>query len=283
MALDKNETVFCSVPLSHVPFLDLLGPVSRAGFEALSMTPSHVEELERQGLTAADARQRLADHGLRVAEFECIAHWLPGQAALFDRVAGYGAHLLAMTPDYVLPMAAAVGARSVAVVDMFRPALETDALAEAFAGICDKAADYGLKVNIEFLPMGSIANIAQTAEIVRRAGRPNGGITLDTLHFYRGGSTLADLRAVPAEMIGMVQLSDARAETTDDIETEMMTGRALPGEGRLDVRAVADVLAAKGITAPVGVEVFSPANTENPVETTARNWMGALKSMTGRA
>ena len=282
MALDKNDTVFCSVPLGRVPFLDLLAPASRAGFSTLSMMPTQLEALERTGVTAAELRQRLADHGLRISEFECVAHWLPSQAAVAERVAGYGVGMLEMTADHIISMAVSVGAQSISVVEIFNVAVDIDEAAEAFAAICDKVADHGLRANIEFLPAGGIKNIATTAEIIRRAGRPNGGITLDTLHFYRGGSTIEDLRSLPASMIGLVQLSDAPAATPDSIEVEMMTGRLLPGQGGLDLRAIVETLDAMGVTAPIGVEVFSGKNMNDPVDSISRNWMAALKSMTGR-
>lgn len=282
MALDSNETVFCSVPLGHLPFLDLLEPASTAGFSTISMMPTQFAELATKGVTPQDLRQRLADLGLRISEFESVAHWLPGQAAAADRVAKYGTHLLDMTVDKVLPMAASVGARSVSVVEIFNINFDIDEAAEAFAAICDKAADFGLNANIEFLPAGGIKNIATTAEIIRRAGRANAGITLDTLHFYRGGSTIEELSLLPASMIGLVQLSDARLAQTDNIEHEMMTGRVLPGQGKLDIRAIVDALDTMGVTAPVGVEVFSDLTAGEPIEQTASSWMAALRSMTKR-
>lgn len=283
MTLERNDTVFCSVPLGNLPFLDLLQPVSNAGFSTISMMPTQLEALTARGMTPKDLRRCLADHGLRVSEFECVAHWLPEQGAAADRVAGYGTHLLDMTAEKVLPMAASVGAQSVSVVEIFNIDIDIDQAAEAFAQICDKAAEYGLRANIEFLPAGGIKNIATTAEIIRRAGRTNAGITLDTLHFYRGGSTIEDLALLPATMIGLVQLSDAKQAKTDNIEHEMMTGRVLPGQGTLDIRAIVATLDTMGVTAPVGVEVFSDLNKNDPVEQTARSWMTALRSMTKRA
>lgn len=283
MALDKNDTVFCSVPLIHVPFLDLLEPVQRAGFSAISMTPTHLAGLEKQGISSAELRQRMADLGLRVAEFEGIAHWLPGQAELAGRVAGYGVQILNMTADHVLPMAAAVGAKSVAVVELFGNPVDMDAAAEEFAAICDKAREYGLIVNIEFLPAGGIGDIAKAGNIVRLAGRANGGITLDTLHFFRGGSTFEDLLALPADMIGMVQLADGPAAAPPGVAQEMVTARLLPGEGQLDIRGIVRALGDMGVKAPVGVEVFSKSTLDTPPDRTANSWMNALKSVTGRA
>jgi len=283
MALDNNETVLCSVPVIHVPFLDLLGPAQRAGFSALSITPTHLAGLQQAGVTAADLRRRLADQGLRIAEFECITHWLPGQAERARHVPDYGVQLLDMTADAILPMAEAVGARSVAVVEMFGVAVDVDVAAEAFAGLCDRAREHGLNVNIEFLPAGGLRDLATAAEIVRRAGRANGGITFDTLHFWRSGSTLEELRRLPADSIGMVQLADGTAAPEMPIDIEMVTARLVPGAGALDVRSVVEALDALGVTAPVGVEVFSEAVLSDPPDKTAHSWMAALRKVTGRA
>lgn len=282
MALDKNETVLCTVPFLNVPFLDLLKPAREAGFSALSIAPTHLAGLEQAGVTPAELRQRLADQGLRIAEFECITHWMPGQAEQAGYVPDYGVKMLDMTADHILPMASAVGARSVAIVEMFKVALDVDVAAESFASICDRAWEHGLNANIEFLPAGGIGDLAQAARIVERAGRANGGITLDTLHFYRSGSTLEQLRALPADYIGMVQLADGTAEPQGSVDVEMVTSRLVPGEGDLDVCGVVETLDSMGVQAPVGVEVFSEAVLQDPLDRTARGWMAALRTVTGR-
>lgn len=283
MALSQNDTVFCVVPVMNVPFLDLLPPVKAAGFSALSITPTHLEGLEQAGVSPAELRSRLNDLGLRIAQFECVTNWLPEHARGPQTTADYADMLLAMTAERLMPMAEAVGARSIAAAEIFKVEIKIDSAAEALAVVCDRAADHGLSVDVEFVPAGGIRDIETTAEIIRRSGRGNAAIMLDTLHFFRGGSTLAQLRQLPPEMIGLIQLADGAADAPEDIELEMVTARLLPGDGGLDIRGVVSTLEEMGVRAPVGVEVFSKSTTTDPLEITARNWMAALRAVTGRA
>lgn len=283
MALSRNDTVFCAVPVMHMPFLDLLEPVRAAGFSALSMSPMQLEGLQQAGVSAAQLRQRLSDAGLRIAQFECISNWLPEHAQGPQTTADYAEMLLGMTAERLMPMAEAVGAPAIAAAELFKVEVDIDTAAEALASLCRRAADHGLSVDIEFLPAGGIRDIATTAEIIRRSRCGNARITLDTLHFFRSGSTLAHLRELPPEMIGLVQLADAPASAPEDIEEEMVTARLLPGQGGLDLQGIVNTLEAMGVTAPIGVEVFSNEVAQDPLAATARKWMDALRAVTRRA
>ena len=77
-------------------------------------------------------------------------------------------------------------AAHVNVVAPFPTDESTDSLTERFAAICDRFADVGVAVHLEFTPLPPIGSLATAWEIVRGAGRPNGGILFDTWHFFRG-------------------------------------------------------------------------------------------------
>ena len=141
-----------------------------------------------------------------------------------------------------------------------------DQAAEAFAGICDMAAEHGLIVHLEFLPFGSIRNLASALAIVEAAGRPNGALTIDSWHFFRSGSSLADLARVPGARIGSVQLSDAPAEPADDVLDEAIGGRLPPGRGALDLAALVRTLDRIGNAAPIGVELLSRSDATLPID-----------------
>src|SRR5207302_213589 len=81
----------------------------------------------------------------------------------------------------------ALGARSMNAVDVFGGDWDVDDAAEAFAGLCDRAGEHGLVVHLEFLPWSKIPDVGSAWEVVRLAGRSNGGIAIDAWHFFRGG------------------------------------------------------------------------------------------------
>jgi sugar phosphate isomerase/epimerase len=77
--------------------------------------------------------------------------------------------------------------------------------------------------------------------IVRATGQPNGRVMIDTLHVDRVGNTAADIAAVPADLIGCVQLCDGTMPRPTDLNTMIAQARgerAFPGEGGIDLVAM---------------------------------------------
>src|SRR5439155_25610864 len=120
------------------------------------------------------------------------------------------------SPDEFFAYASALGARSLTVIDRYDLRLGVDLalddVAEAFARFCDGAAEYGLLAHLEFYPWSGIRDLGTTYEIVRRAGRPNGGILFDTWHHLRGPDRGDPKLDVPGERIFAVQVNDVRAQ-----------------------------------------------------------------------
>ena len=275
--LGSNETVFCTPPFGE-RFLDLIEPAGAAGFSAMSISPPAIWALRERGVGLAEIRNRLADAGRALAEVDAVVAWMPIEGRSCFLGSDIVPMLSRLSPEAVIADAAELGARSVTVVDMFKPNCDVEQAADAFAGICELAAAHGLLVHIEFMAAGGIPDLTTAWDIVRRAGQPNGGITIDTLHFFRSGSTLEQLRAIPPERIMTVQLADAPAAPPADLTTELMLGRLNPGEGQLDLAGVIGVLDEIGADVPIGVEIFSADLQSRPVAATAERWMRGIQS-----
>lgn len=275
--LGPDDLVLCAAPLLHVGLLDRLAPARAAGFTGISLTPADVWGLEEQGMSAREIAQRIEDAGLKVAEMDCTACWLPCQRTLpVDD--GLAALLASLTPERVVDTAARIGARSITAVEMRGVKPSLDEAAEAFARLCDLAAPHGLKVHIEFLPFGGIPDLTAAWNIVQAAGRENGGLTIDAWHLFRSNSTLAQLAAIPGARIFSVQINDAPAIPDADLLKETMSARLLPGAGSFNLTGFIRTLDRIGSQAPIGVEVFSDAQAARPLAEVAREW-----ARTGRA
>lgn len=274
--MGPDDLVFSSAPFLDVPLFDRLAPVAAAGFAGITTSPRDLWALEAEGVSAREVALRIADAGLRPAEMDCIANWMghhgPGQDDLSRLLAG-------LTPEAVIKAAAAVGSPSVAVIDLAGEPAPIDQAAEAFARVCDLAADHGLAAHIEFLPVGGIHSMARALAIVAAAGRPNGGITLDVWHFCRSGGTLAELAQVDPALIRSVQLCDVAPVPDPDPWTELMTGRLLPGEGAADCAAIIATLDAIGSRAWMGVEVFHPRQAALGIAETATDWARTARAV----
>lgn len=280
--LGSSDLVLCGPPLGHIPLLDRLAPARDAGFAAISVTPTDLWTLEEQGMSLSEVAGRIADHGLELAEVDCIGAWLPSHLNS-PADARFRDLLLTLTPERVIDTAAQAGARSVVMVEMMDVAPSLDEAAEAFARVCDLAAPHGLLVHIEFLPFGGIPDLASAWAIVEAAGRPNGGLTLDSWHLFRSGSTLDQLARIPGERISTVQINDAPAVPAADLFEETMTGRLLPGEGDFDLVGLIRTLDKIGSKAPIGVEVFGERQSEKTAVELAPAWAKAARTILEKA
>jgi sugar phosphate isomerase/epimerase len=258
MSLGPDDLVLCSGTLPrHTTFVDRVEAASAGGFTGLSMWGRDYWAARREGHSDADLRARLADHGLAVAELDPAWWWTPvafdaeSLASIDDmEVFGYG-------EAEMFAIADAVGARSINAVDVLGGRWGVDAAAEALAGLCDRAAEHDLLVQVEFLPWSRIADIATAWEVVRRADRVNAGIAVDAWHWFRGTPDEPALRAIPGHKIIGIQLDDAPAEPEADLMMATLHDRLLPGDGALDLARLVAALRDARAVAPIGVEVFS--------------------------
>jgi sugar phosphate isomerase/epimerase len=146
-------------------------------------------------------------------------------------------------------------------VDVFGGDWTLDDAAAALAGLCDRAAEHGLLVHVEFLPWSRIPDLATAWEIVQRADRPNAGVAVDAWHWARTAPAcdLETLRTIPGPKLLAVQLDDAPAAVEPDLMHATLHDRLLPGDGAIDLEALVATLHQIGAVAPFGVEVFSDA------------------------
>jgi sugar phosphate isomerase/epimerase len=263
--MGPDDLVLCSGTLARgVPFSERLAAASDAGFAAISLWGRDYAAARTEGHSDTDLRSMLADHGLAVGELDPAWWWLPGASDIHIDPAHDAEDVFRFGEQDLFSIADALGARSLNAVDVFGGTWDTDGAAEAFAGLCRRAAEHDLLVHLEWLPWSRIPDLATAAEIVRKADEPNGGLNVDAWHLVRSGTPLSDLAAVPGRLILGVQLDDGPAEAERDLVTATLHRRALPGEGEFDLRGIVDALRATGTTAPTGVEVFSDTLHERP-------------------
>jgi sugar phosphate isomerase/epimerase len=272
--LGRGELVLCSGTLPRdISFRERVDAAAAAGFAGISMWGRDYARARRDGHPDSEIRSIIEDAGLGVGEVDPVWWWLPGAAetgasidARYDvlDVFGFG-------PDEVFRIAEVIGARSVNAVDVFGGEWSVDDASEACARLCDRAAEHGVLVHVEFLPWSKIPDLDTAARIARSADRDNCGILVDSWHFHRSGGSLDELRAIPGALVKGVQLNDGPREPEADLMDATLHERRLPGDGDFDLVGLVDVLDAIGADAPYGVEVFSDElHALGPVEAAQR-------------
>lgn len=255
--LGPDDLVIDSGMMQIAGFEERVEAASAAGFTAISMWGRDRSEAHSQGFSDDDIRRVLDDNGIAVSDLSAFTSWLPGTETVGGGAFGEGHPFFGWSERDFFETGEAVKARSLSLTDIAGLHVGVDEAAEAFAGVCDRAAEHGLLVQIEFMSMSSLRTLADAWAVVEAAGRSNGGILLDSWHFFRTG-TLADLEAVPAERIFGLQISDALRKPHADPAHDTAT-RLMPGDGELPLHDLLVALREGGCVAPIGVEMFGEA------------------------
>jgi len=260
---------------ARAPFEVRAAVAAAAGYAGLGILVDDYDAIRASGVSDSDLRAISDDHGIGVPEIEFLYHW-----TCTDSRARFAREL----EERLYRLADAFGARHMNMGDVNSPGEmpPLDLAADRFAAICDRAADHGLLVALEFLPWSGIPDAAAAWEIVRTADRPNGGINLDVWHHYRGAADDEMLLAIPPEAITCVAFSDADARVVGDLIEDTTRRRRLPGLGSFDLERFLRLLDAHGVAAPVTVEILSDEQNARPTEEAARVAMEATRELMHR-
>ncbi len=281
MSLGPSDLVLCAGTVPQAGFVERCAAAAEAGFSAVSLFLDDLKRARMEGFSDADLVAVLRDHGMAVAELDPLMTWMPG-AELGGDASAEGQGFFGYREADFHAAAELVGARSINTVLYADEELPQDAIAEAFAGVCDRGREHGLLVHLEFLPWTQVRDLPTALAIVEAAGRANGGVLLDAWPHCRSG--VADAALEPAaERVLAIQLDDAPTRAEADPVSETMQRRLLPGLGDADLVEMMRRLDAGGCRAPVGVEVFSSELQKLPARVAARRAADATRAVLAEA
>jgi sugar phosphate isomerase/epimerase len=169
-------------------------------------------------------KRALADTGLKVHDIEL--------ARIYDD----------MHPTKYLPaleVAAELGAIAV-LSSIWTP--KRDYAIEKFGQICDLAKQFGLTVDLEYVPIAGVNTLAGAVDVLRTAQRDNAGLMIDVHHFHRALDKPEDLDGLPREWFHFAHLCDAQSEIPADraeMTRILREERLYVGEGGIPI---ADIL-----------------------------------------
>lgn len=268
------------------PFAEQLRIAEAGSFDGIAIAPSTYRRLLADGMTPRRIVQDAADHGLACCQIDGVANWLPGwsptqgEAKVNDRLrAQYDVPL-----DVIFDMAGAIGAKSMCVAGFFdEGSVPIDDMVEHFGRLCDRAAPYGLSVDLEFIPIWGIRELPLAWDIVRLADRPNSGVLVDTWHLQMGSSDLdrdlALLAAMPASRLTNLQIVDAPLPRRATTIAREAWYRTFPGDGDLALDRILPILLAKGGVRYAGPELFGAEIIEMDAEEIGRRSGAATRAV----
>lgn len=244
----------------RAPFRQRVAAAAAAGFQRIGLMLGEYLDLRAAGWSDAALAEVLDEHSVAITEVEVLFGFAaaPGPAGVAERPG-----LVYNDPELeraAFHLADVFGVATVQVAGTFAAPPPAAGTAKAFASLCDRAAAHGLRVALEFVPYTDIPDVVTADAIVAAAGRPNGGLCVDSWHFYRGRPDLTALAAVRADRIFMIQVNDGplRPEHPNR-RHDAIHNRRLPGEGEFDLLAWLRAMDRPGLASTVSVEVYSDA------------------------
>jgi len=233
---------------------------ARAGFSGIGIWHADLEHvLETRSLT--DVKRLRDDNGLEHLELECLLDWFLDPADDRRRVADERRELL-------FEAAAALDAHHVKVANIFGRPCELPLLTERYAELCAEGAErHGAAMVYELMPFDvNVHDLDTAVAVVEGAGTPNAAVAIDTWHLGKLGIEPDDLRRVPPDLLGWVELSDGRYESLPDPVDETVNHRLLPGDGEFPIPDYVATCRELGYDGPWGVEVLSEELRDLPID-----------------
>jgi sugar phosphate isomerase/epimerase len=238
---------------------EFVDAAERAGFRRITVRPYAFRRALEEGWTETSLQRRLADAGITVTMIDAIAGALPGTLERADDEVRER-----LPPDALDPIpeaeclrtATALGARIVNVTHYLGRPLPVEVAADAVGEVCRHAAPLGLRVCLEFIPDSGLPDLQFAQTVVETCGEPNATVLLDVFHLDRSGGTIDDVRRLPPGAIAGIQLSDRRRPPPGTAHVPL-SGRLLPGDGELPLRALVEAALENSPDATIDVEVLN--------------------------
>lgn len=252
-ALAPEELILSHFSLS--PMHDIHERVELAalnGFVGIGLYVGQYIELEKSGFAPHGLDELLDQHGVCLAEIEVISGL---------GIEGAGGEKAILFEAAAWRIADHFGSRYLQAIG---PGGEIVDAARAFGSLCDRAAEHGLVVGLEFLPFTDIKSVHDARHIVEAADRANGGICVDIWHHERGARDLDAIAKLPGELITGVQMNDGTtAPENDDYYRDCLDNRRAPGEGEFDIAGLVAALRNTGAAIPWSIEAPSSLGWAN--------------------
>jgi sugar phosphate isomerase/epimerase len=239
------------------PFREHVAAAAAGGFTSIAIAAETVHELQDAGLSIRDIQRIAQDANVPIQHYDTLAAWAPIRVppgASKEMRARFDVSL-----EESLELCEELGVTHILAAGGYPPdSVPLPRLIEGFADLCRRADKLGMWVDLEFMPILGLRDLATAWSIVGAVAASNSGLMIDTWHFAKSHSSLELLKSIDARYLRSFQVSDGyRSSRGRDLLEELLFYRRFPGEGELNVVAVLAAVYARGSLRQIGSEVFS--------------------------
>ena len=255
-----------SITIKQASLQEKIRLAAANGYSAIELWNDELSKQTESGGSLSDVLSWVQDAGLHVPNIIAVHGWIDATGAARDKAFEEAARRMDQAAQVGSPFITA--SPSMGEIDI-------DLAAENYRALQDLGEQHGVRAALEYLGfVKGLKDIKTAAAIIEKADHPDSTVVHDFFHMYNGGSSVEDLRLIPASQIAMVHLDDAPA--TKRIGEYADADRVWPGDGAIRLRQMCDVLKEIGYTGYVSLELFNPTYWQMDAEEAAR--VGAEKS-----
>ena len=251
--------------------MDKIRITGQAGYEAIELWSDDLTKYEAEKGSLEDVVKALEDNGLRVVTLIALHGWMDSVGAKYQESLEEARRKMGQ--------AAVVGSEYI-IASPPRGRVDLDLGAERYRQLLQIGREYGVKPAMEFLGFVDHVNqIKHAWQVVTGADDPDGTIILDVFHMYRGGSTLDDLKKIPADRIAIFHFNDAPESPAREQQTD--ANRVYPGDGVAPLGEMLEIVKGSGYQGVISLELFNPKYWEQDPAEVARVGLEKMKAVLG--
>lgn len=229
------------------PILEKVRLASAAGFAGVELWINDIYEHVGQGGEVRDIERSIADHGLIVPCMIALRQWAEASELEYP--------LMLEEAKRRMELAVRIGSPYI-VATPPRDACDGGQIAARYRDLLEIGRQAGIKPTLEYIGFFRSTNrLSDAWQIVQRTDDPDATLILDSFHSWNSGSTLDDLRAIPAGRISHYHIDDAVPGKPPGSQTD--PDRVMLGEGCIDLAAEIAVLKEIGYQGTVSLELFN--------------------------
>ena len=241
---------------SRFDFKDRVESAARAGFKGIGLWHADLDHVLKTR-SLREMKSILDDNGIKHLELEFLTDWFLDDERRKESDIRRTRLLLA---------AEALGARHVKVGDFNHEPYSMPLLIEAFAELCEDAAEHGTRIGFELMPFSMIDTLEDSLKMVEGAGAANGGISLDLWHLVKLRIPYEDVARIPPKYLVSIELNDGTFEAPWSLHEDTVNHRRLCGEGEFDIKGFIRCMQGAGYDGPWGIEVLSEDLRKKPLD-----------------